>query len=47
MRTEFVEASSKKQALELMPWSAVIVKITGGYRGFESIDDYLIWKNNK
>lgn len=46
MRTEFHAVNNRYQAFKLMPWAAVIIKREGGYMGFESIDDYLAYKNN-
>ena len=42
-----VEAKTKKQAEKEMPWASKIVKVEGGYMGFENWDDYKIWKNQK
>jgi hypothetical protein len=52
MRIETVEASNYNQAKKLMPWASRIAKVCGqnnkiAYKGFESIDDYKIWKNQK
>ena len=30
-----------------MPWASKVVAVVGGYLGFESWDDYEIWKNQK
>ena len=47
MRTEFVHVKTRKQAEKLMPWASYIVKVCGGYKGFESFDDYMIWVDHK
>jgi len=47
MRQQFVEAKSKKEAQEKCPWAEKIVKVSGGYRCFESHQDYETWKRQK
>lgn len=47
MRTEFVECKSRSTAVRRCPWAAKIVKVDGGYRAFESISDYRVWKGQK
>lgn len=47
MRQAFYECKYRYQAVKEMPWAAVIVKVCGGYRGFESVSDYDIWKDQK
>lgn len=47
MRIEHVPVKTRKTAVNRMPWASKIVKVDGGYTGFESITDYQIWKRNK
>lgn len=47
MKTQFVETNSRKEAVNEMPWAEKVVKVSGGYMGFESADDYKTWKNQK
>ena len=47
MRTEFVECKSRSTAARRCPWAAVIAKVDGGFRCFESRYDYDVWKNQK
>ena len=47
MKQQFVEAKNKKAAQAKCPWAEKIVKVTGGYRCFESAADYKIWKAQK
>lgn len=47
MRIETVYGVTRKHAEKMMPWAAKIVKVEGGYKGFESIADYKTWKNQK
>ena len=47
MKQQFTEAKTRKEAKEIMEWAERIVKVEGGYMGFESEQDYLIWKNQK
>lgn len=47
MKTKMIECKSRKTAKKMMPWASKIVKVDGGYMGFESIDDYRTWKNQK
>lgn len=47
MRIEHINAKTAAQARKLAPWAAKIVKVSGGYRAFESIADYVTWKAQK
>lgn len=47
MKSQFVEAKTKKQAAKKCPWAEKIVKVEGGYHCFEINQDYLVWKNQK
>lgn len=47
MRQEFIQVESRKDAIKQAPWAAKIVKVDGGYKAFESIQDYEAWKNQK
>lgn len=47
MRTATIECKTRKTAIKKMPWAAKIVKVVGGYKGFESVTDYETWKNQK
>ena len=47
MRTQFVMTTSRATAARECPWAAKIVKVCGGYRCFESVTDYLIWRNQR
>ena len=52
MRTGFYECSehnakNRKKAMDEMPDASKVVAVVGGYLGFESWDDYEIWKNQK
>ena len=46
-----VQAENKcgvKAALDIIaPWACKFVRVCGGYKAFESITDYEIWKNQK
>jgi hypothetical protein len=44
MKTEFIAALSRSTAKRLAPWAAVIIKVTGGFRAFESVSDYKTWR---
>lgn len=49
MRNEFYECEKhtsywRKKAIDAMPWA---LKVVGGYTGFESWDDYELWRNQK
>ena len=42
----FVEAKTRKEAEQLIPHHvSKLVKVNGGYTGFEFMTDYDIWKN--
>lgn len=47
MKTQMIETNNRKTAIKEMPWANKVVKVCGGYKGFESINDYKIWKNQK
>lgn len=47
MRQEFIVCNTKRAAQKSCPWASVIVKVTGGYRCFESVTDADTWKNQK
>lgn len=47
MRSEFIEAKTKKQAEKKAPWACRIVKVEGGYHAFESIEDYETWRRQR
>lgn len=47
MRQVFIQTNKKTDALKECPWANKIVKVDGGYRAFESIEDYKTWKNQK
>ena len=47
MRTETKITTSRRAAARAMPWASKIAKVVGGYKGFESIEDYRTWRNQK
>lgn len=47
MKTQFVEAKSRKGAKRACHWAVKIAKVFEGYMCFESVADYEIWKNQK
>lgn len=47
MRTQLVTVKNITEAKKAMPWASRIVRVEGGYRGFESVTDYKTWKNQK
>lgn len=47
MRTEFIACTSRSTAVRQCPWAAKVVKVEGGYRAFESLADYQVWRNQK
>ena len=47
MRKQFVEGTSRYLAKKECPWSIKIVKVYGGFKCFEDITDYEVWKNQK
>ena len=52
MRQSFYECNKhtnywRKKAIEEMPWASKVVAVVDGYLGFESWDDYEIWRNQK
>lgn len=47
MRTIFIYVKSAAAARKAAPWAAKVVKVTGGYVAFESVDDYERWRNQR
>ena len=43
MRDLFLPVKSRRTAIKRMPWASWIVKVDGGYWGFESYEDYLVY----
>lgn len=46
-RCEGHNSKNREKAMEELSWASKIVPVVGGYIGFESWDDYHIWKNQK
>ena len=44
MRVETLEVACRKTAWRRAPWAARIVKVCGGFKAFESVEDARIWK---
>ena len=44
---EFVDTDDRRKAVRLMPWAAKIIKVEGGYKGFEFMADYKMWRNQR
>lgn len=52
MRQGFFECEKhniywRRKATDAMPYASKIVPVVGGYIGFESWNDYELWKNQK
>jgi len=47
MQQQFIEAKTKADAKRICWWAEKIVKVEGGYRCFESYQDYLTWKKQR
>ena len=47
MRSQFIESANRKEAARKAPWACILVKVEGGYYGFESVADYTTWKAQK
>lgn len=47
MRTETIYTNSRKEAVKAMPWAVKVIKVDGGYKGFESMSDYETWRNQR
>jgi len=47
MRVETVVCKWYKQAQKKCPWASRIAAVTDGFKCFESVTDYEIWKNQK
>jgi len=44
MQTKFIETTSRRAAQKACPWAAIIAKVDGGFRAFESVADYRTWR---
>lgn len=47
MRTEFIQIKTRREAVKIAPWAAEIIKVCGGYRAFESVEDAKTFRNQK
>ncbi len=47
MRNQFIDVKTYYAAKKAAPWASKIIKVDGGYRAFESITDYCLFKNQK
>lgn len=47
MRVVFTTARHYAAARKEMPWASVIARTDDGFVGFESVNDYRIWKGQK
>lgn len=47
MRTEFIEAPTKVAAYHTAPWATIIVPVCGGFKAFESLEQYKTWRAQK
>lgn len=47
MRIESIYNVSRYMAKKACPWSCKVAKVDGGFKCFESSDDYKTWKNQK
>jgi hypothetical protein len=47
MRAQTIYNVCRKTASKRMSWASKIVKVEGGYMGFESVEDYRIWRQQK
>lgn len=47
MRVETVEVETREEAEEACPWAAEFIQVEGGWKCFESVDDYRIAINQK
>lgn len=43
MRTEFVQCDTTHEAYAACPWAFLCVQVDGGYRCWESPDDFAVW----
>jgi hypothetical protein len=43
----YATAMSRKQAVSMMPWACKVIGVCGAWLGFETIDDYTTWTNQK
>ena len=44
MKSQFINCKYYNQAKKAMPWAEIIIRVCGGFHGFESHSDYKLWK---
>lgn len=47
MRTQFLQVATKEEAENECLWACEIVEVEGGFRAFESSNDFDIWNNQQ
>jgi hypothetical protein len=47
MRKQFVACKDRRTAFRRCPWTAVLIKVDGGFMCFESFNDWRIWDRNR
>ena len=47
MRIEHIPCKTRKTAIRRCPWAAIIIKVDGGYKAFESTVDYQTWQRQE
>lgn len=47
MASRFIHANSKREAYDMAPDAAKLIKVCGGYMAFDSIEDYETWRRQK
>ena len=47
MRTQFLQVTTRSQAIKSAPWALAIIKVCGGFQAFESKADYKTWKKQR
>jgi len=48
MRKQFIPVMDRRKALRMFDFpTAKVVKVCGGYLGFESVNDFEVWRKQK
>lgn len=47
LRMQRSQQKEQKKGNREMPFASKVIAVVGGYMGFESWDDYYMWKNQK
>ena len=47
MRQEFIPVATRREAYKACPWAAIVIRVEGGFRAFESLLDVRVWMRQR